>query len=112
MSSENDPEDTLKKLLQASVELSKSVEAAKQAVENKKKEKKKEVSTSLYTNKDVLLNFLEHQPFCKDEYVESNGFRSGYKVPKCAKCALYFLKNTDAQNINFKFVLSMEKDNA
>lgn len=80
-------------------------------LEAEKNNNKKTSSATLFNNKEVLLQFLQHEPFCNDTYVLQNGFRDGYKVPKCAKCALYFMKSSDAPLINFDFTLIMEKDN-
>ena len=107
-----DLESDIKNMTAQLKSLQDSLELKKKQLENEKKNSKKISTSELHSNKDTLLQFLEHEPFCNDTYTLQNGFRQGYKVPKCAKCALYFIQLSEMESINFNFTLLMEKDNA
>lgn len=93
-------------------EAEKNIKEKQQNIADLKKSKRKKISSGILDNKDILELYLKHESICNDTFIEQHGFRKGYKIPKCSKCALHFLTENDLQNVDFSLTLRIVKDTA
>lgn len=108
----SEQEEEIAELSKQMREAEKNIKERQQQIDALKKSKRKNTSSGVLENKDILELYLQHESICNDTFIVQHGFRKGYKIPKCAKCALHFLTENDLQNVDFSLTLRIVKDSA